>query len=758
MTRRGRALRYGSALLLGVLLAAGGGVTAQAQLKAVINANREPYSQNQPAYYQADSAEYDRDAAIVTLSGHVEIWQGDRVLRADRVTYDRNTGVAAASGHVVLLEPDGETTFADYAELSQGMKNGVLTNIRSQLTQNGRLAANGARRTDARINEFTRVIYSTCDACKDDPLAPLLWDIRARSAVQDLDHRRLEYRDMVVDVLGVPVFWAPYFTNPDPSARRQSGFLPPSIGQSKYIGAFIEQPYFWDIDDSTDMTISPLVGTSDGPAVNMLARRAFNDGMVTVNASVADGRSSDLGNGNSFQGEAVAKGQFAINDEWRWGFDLERTTSLDYIRDFSVDTSALPPTVLASSIYLEAFGQGAYSRLDSSAYQGLNTTINTAKLPYVLPRYQYSFVGEPDALGGRLSLDAGAFNVVRDQGTNTRRVSLSTDWERPVEGALGDMWKLVLHVDSAAYSATQIDQSPTFGSVNVAEAAQAMPTAALELRWPFQRDGSGGGSTLVEPIAQLIAAPQGSSYRTVNGPNGLYVNTKIPDEDSLDYEFTDASLFSLNRFPGIDRLEGGPRANVALHGSWFSATGQIVDAQIGQGYRLRPDDAFPVGSGLEQTVTDLVSHVSYTPNQYFDITARERFDHRDMELRFADALVTTGPSWLHLTGGYIYDRFNPFAYYDTTPTGVLSGPARDEAALGVATNYGHWRLSANVRRDMQLGKMVSAGGTLAYENECIILSVNAGRRFTSLNGDNGDTTLLFQLTLKTVGTFGFNGL
>ena len=70
------------------------------------------------------------------------------MLRADQITFDRNTGVAAANGNVVLLEPDGQVLFADYAELTQDMKNGVLRDMRAILAENGRLAANGARRTD----------------------------------------------------------------------------------------------------------------------------------------------------------------------------------------------------------------------------------------------------------------------------------------------------------------------------------------------------------------------------------------------------------------------------------------------------------------------------------------------------------------------------------------------------------------------------------------------------------------------------------
>ena len=75
------------------------------------------------------------------------------MLRADKITFDRNTGVAAANGNVVLLEPDGQVMFADYAEMTQDMRNGVLRDMRAILAENGRLAANGARRTEGKINE-----------------------------------------------------------------------------------------------------------------------------------------------------------------------------------------------------------------------------------------------------------------------------------------------------------------------------------------------------------------------------------------------------------------------------------------------------------------------------------------------------------------------------------------------------------------------------------------------------------------------------
>jgi LPS-assembly protein len=721
---------------------------AAAQLGAAIGGGGgQPISRDQPVYYQADTAQYNRQTGIVTLSGHVEIWQGDRVLRADKVTYDRNSGIAAAIGHVVLLEPNGQVLFADYAELSKNMKDGILSNLRAQLAQNGKLAANGGRRTGGEINELSRVIYSTCNVCRQHPDEPPLWDLRARSAVQDLENKRIEYRDAVLDFYGVPVMYLPYFTHPDPSAKRQSGFLVPSVGVAKYLGAFVTIPYYWAIDGQSDATFTPMIASNNGPAVEGQYRRAFNFGTMTLDGSLA----RDKG---QVGWDTYLKGNFDYNDEWRYGFNIQRASTAQYIRDYhKADFS----DVLTSSVFADGFGQGAYARLDARAYQGLVSSVETSALPYVLPRFEYDFLGEPDALGGRFGINTQDFNVIRDQGTNTRRASLSMNWDRPAVGALGDVWKLTLHVDSTAYNATQINEQPTFGNASEANSAQGMPSAALMLRWPLQRSAGDWGTQIIEPIAQVIAAPYGSSYAPIQTGKGPLLDTLIPNEDSLDFQFTDQNLFALNRFSGVDRLEGGPRANLALHAAWWFNDGKQIDGEIGQGYRVKNDPAFPVGSGLNDTSTDIVSRLTFTPSPLLDLTEHTTFNHDTWNVRFSDVVASGGPEWLRMSAGYLYSQYNLYTYYSTTPTGVLTGPPRNEVSLGAATRYSNWRFSGSGRRDIETGKMDSLAGTASYENECFIFSVLATRRFTSVLGDNGATSVLFQITLKTVGTFGFNG-
>ena len=148
-------------------------------------------TQDAPVTFTADEVQYDQNAALVVARGNVEAFQGGRVLRADELTYNRNTGVATARGNVQLIEADGQVMFAESAELSNQMRDGVLEGLRGYLLQNGRIAATGARRTDGSIFDLSRVVYSVCDPCKDDPLAPPLWQLRARTATLDRNDQQV---------------------------------------------------------------------------------------------------------------------------------------------------------------------------------------------------------------------------------------------------------------------------------------------------------------------------------------------------------------------------------------------------------------------------------------------------------------------------------------------------------------------------------------------------------------------------------------
>ena len=94
---------------------------------------------------------------------------------------------------------------------------------------------------------------------------------------------------------------------------------------------------------------------------------------------------------------------------------------------------------------------------------------------------------------------------------------------------------------------------------------------------------------------------------------------------------------------------------------------------------------------------------------------------------------------------------------------------RNELTLNAASSFDRWTLSAFARRNLsnrqytgytgltEGQKFVALGGNVLWQNECFGVNVNYSKRYTYINGDNGDQTVLVTLILKTLGAFGFNG-
>lgn len=722
-----------------------------------------PSSESDPLTYLTDHESYTK-SGIATWSGNVRIWQGEHALRADTVRYDRNTGVLSAEGHVALTEPDGSTSYADYLEFSHGLHDGIGSALYLSMENNAKLAGNGLRRTNGVINDLSKAVYTACKVCAKNPDAPPFWQFQAYNATQDTVHKRIEFDHAWLQMLGVPVFYFPFFSMTDPSVKRQSGFLMPGISpHDRFLGTYFTIPYFWAIDRHQDLTVRGLFSSKTGPEITGQYRNRLNYGTIDVTAGTAFdthtksqyvnvfGNSVGSSNEYGLQGYVFGRANFALTPSWQAGANINLATSANYMRDYRVP--GYGQETLASNLYAEGYGIGAYTRLDAQAYQGLNQgVIQNSQLPWVLPRLTYAFQGQPDALGGRLSVKTTDFNLYRSVGVSDQRAQLAMQWDRPFQNSLGQQWLLTARVDSNLYHAENMNLQPTYSTGRQSGlSGQILPTLSLKTNWPFLRSfAEGKGVQILEPIAQVIVAPN----------TGNAVGHDHPNEDSLTYEFNDTTLFALNRYMGTDRLDGGLRANFGIHQNW-SWNGHEVDVLAGESVQQHIDHNRLPYSGLDHHLSDPVARVRITPIHYFDMTARARYNPWTHQFDYGEGLLSAGVPILHVTGGYVYAPVTPYYYYATnyvtaTPNAPY-GQKTNEVTGGLSTRWNNYHASGFFRRSLSRKQFVANGGTVGYSNDCFGMDVMYVKQYTRIGGEQRNTTVLFNFTFKTIGTFGING-
>ena len=683
-----------------------------------------------PALIQAEEMTYDRDLGTVQARGKVEITQGERTLLADRVTYNQKTDTVIASGNVVLMEPGGDVLFAEYVELKDGFKEGIVNGIRVLFSDKSRLAASVAIRTGGRRTVMEKAVYSPCHTCRENPDRPLLWQLKARKVTHDQVKKSVVYEDARLEFFGVPVAYTPYFSHPDPTVKRRSGFLAPSFASSDELGAQITIPYYWAIAPNRDATISPRLTSSEGLVLGGEYRERTFTGRYSFDGSVTYVDERDANNNKTgdqiFRGHLFGKGSFALNDQAQWGFDLARASDDTYLQRYDISSA----DVLRNRLYIEAINGRNYAAANAYYFQDLRQGNSAGQTPIVLPQLVYRRESEPSIRGGILGFGAEATAIQRRAGTDTRRFSLQADWTMPFTTSAGEIYTLSALLRGDLYWINDFD-SNNDGRGENSFVGRLLPQIALEWRYPFIRS-QGTIRQTVEPVISVVASPS-----NIN-------NNDIPNEDSQSIEFDDTNLFSLNRYSGADRQDDGSRINYGLRLAAYGQSGGYSSAFIGQSFRFTNADSFDAGSGLNDRLSDVVGHVTVAPNALFNINFRFRLDPARVSLRRNESELLAGPEDYRI--GISYVRLARELTADNQQS-------REEISARTRLKiYDNWYLSANYRRDLSdNGGTINSGVGLQFVNECLDFSVFFKKDFTRDRDVEPSTSFGLRIKFKSLG-------
>ena len=84
-------------------------------------------------------------------------------------------------------------------------------------------------------------------------------------------------------------FYFPKFFHPDPTVKRQSGFLVPSFTDNSMSGFGTSVPYFWAMSHDRDMTLTPKLYANENPIIFNEFRQSFEKAFLLVNSSYTRG-------------------------------------------------------------------------------------------------------------------------------------------------------------------------------------------------------------------------------------------------------------------------------------------------------------------------------------------------------------------------------------------------------------------------------------------------------------------------------------
>ena len=708
---------------------------------------------------QAVEVDYDYNNSRVSAVGNVQLYYNGTSVEADKVIYDQKTKRLHAEGNIRMTDADGKITYADIMDLSDDYRDGFVDSLRVDTADQTRMAATRADRTSGNYTVFENGVYTACAPCRDDPKKPPLWQVKGARIIHDQIDKMLYFENAQLEFFGVPMAYLPYFSTPDPTVKRKSGFLMPSFTEVSTYGYAVEVPYYWAIAPDYDATFSPRFTSQQGVLVQAEFRQRLLSGSYQIRAYGIDQQdpaafANEVGD-RQFRGGVESKGQFALSDKWVWGWDGVALTDYMMMSDYRLSLYRDPlgsfltlPTEAVSDLYLTGVGNRSY--FDARAIYYLSLSGNQAQVPVVAPVIDYSNVINHSVFGGEFSYkgnftsltrDTAAFdatnaaalangtclptsadpaaNIARPNcllrgmpGTYTRATG-EVAWRTSFTDPAGEIWTPFASLRADAIDSNVANQPgvSNFLPTGDTQALRVMPTVGLEYRYPFI-NVQPWGTTTIEPIVQIIARP--------NEPDA----GKLPNEDAQSFVFDTSNLFSVDKFSGYDREEGGGRANAGVQTTTQFDRGGSVTTVFGQSYQLFGLNSFAVAdvtntsldSGLDKPVSDYVASIAYSPNRTYTFSTRARFDE-----------ATGSAERFEAEGRANYDRWSfSLMYGDYAPQPELGYLTRREGLLGtgsvkVAAN---WVVTGAARWDLvadQINQYVIGAG---YVDDCFVLAAN----------------------------------
>ncbi len=233
---------------------------------------------------QAVEVDYDYNNSRVSAVGNVQMFYNGTSVEADKVIYDQKTKRLHAEGNIRMTDAEGRITYANIMDLSDDYRDGFVDSLRVDTADATRMAATRADRSSGNYTVFENGVYTACAPCKDDPKKPPLWQVKGARIIHDQTDKMLYFENAQLEFFGVPMAYLPYFSTPDPTVKRKTGFLMPSFSQASTYGYAVETPFYWAIAPDYDATFTPRFTTRQGVLLQGEFRQRLINGSYQIRA------------------------------------------------------------------------------------------------------------------------------------------------------------------------------------------------------------------------------------------------------------------------------------------------------------------------------------------------------------------------------------------------------------------------------------------------------------------------------------------
>jgi LPS-assembly protein len=462
---------------------------------------------------------------------------------------------------------------------------------------------------DNENTEVTKGVFTTCK--KTDKCPP--WQLSAEKINHDKKNQVINYKNAWLKVYDFPVMYFPKFFHPDPTVKRRSGFLIPTIKNSPTSDNFLNLPYFFAIAENKDATFSPRLYAEDKILLQTEFRQVNKESTHFSDFSFF--KEKDENSKSHFFYEFDKNIDIVNFEDTKIDFKVQQTSNDTYLKANRLESILIKD----NNILENSFGMNLYSdqlTIDSevTVYEDLNKS-ESDRFEYILPRFDFTKkIDNKTKLLGDFSFRSN--NMIRNYNTNIlEKININdllfnSSPKISKKGFYNNYNVIVKNANTDTQNSKNYKDNENYFMSGLFQFNSSLPLIKE----------SEGFQNILKPKLALKLAPNSSN-----------------DVSHKDSRIDVNNVYSLNRIGAKETIEGG--ASLTFGNDYTiidkENSKEIFGFRVANNVRLEENHDLPRNNQIGQKTSNLFGEIAYSPNDFlttkYNTSMKNNFNEIDYE-------------------------------------------------------------------------------------------------------------------------------
>ena len=560
---------------------------------------------------------------------------------------------------------------------------------------------------------ITKGIFTNCK--KNDSCPP--WQISAKKIEHDKKNKIIYYDNAWLKIYDKPVMYFPKFFHPDPTVKRQSGFLMPSFNSSTSIGSSLSLPYFKVLVDNKDLTISPRLYKND-KILNQLEYRELNaDTKYNMDLSLLTEKNAP--SKSHLFINAIKKFNFEDFSESNLNFNLQTSSNDTYLKTYKIDSPIIStPSFLTSSLDFNAYKDDFSFDSSVIVFEDLNKK-NNDRYEVIYPTFNVNKdIINDSTLPGNFNINS--FGLVKSYDTNTldkvfiNDLMFNSDSFLTNSGIKNDFKLLFKNINTDSKNSKKYKNKQDIELASIIQFNSSYPLKNIDNSF----------INIFKPISSFKFSPNRNKKKLREKDKRIDVN----------------NAYNLNRISSNDMVEGGGSLTYGLEykKNRISDSIEVFDAKIANVIRIEENKNLPTNNNVGGKTSDILGSLAYSGNDFFKT---------NYEFSINDNLKDTSYQLLG-TEFKVNNFITSFEYLNENSTND------SDSYLSNKTSYNFndsKNISFETRKNKKTNMTEFYNLIYQYRNDCLIAAIEYNRDYYNDRDLQPEENIFFKLTIVPFG-------